>query len=64
MTIEKDKEKLLVKSSLLEADYGQNWWFVVTYNPSKPAYEKYGKTLIRTEIKSWISALKSQNKQG
>jgi ribosomal protein S24E len=56
--IEKDKEKLLVKSALLEGDYGQNWWFVVTKTETKPEYEKYGKTLTRTEIRQWIQQIK------
>ncbi len=56
--IEKDKEKLLVKSSLLEGNYGQNWWFIVTDNHSKEFYQKYGKTMARTEIPAWILEIK------
>ncbi len=58
--IEKDKEKLLVKSALLEGDYGQNWWFVTTKAETKPEYEKYGKTLARTDIRHWIGELEQK----
>lgn len=59
--IEKDKEKLLVKSSLLESDYGQNWWFIASKTKTKKDYQKYGKTLGRTEIRSWIEQIKQKN---
>ncbi len=54
----KDKTKLLVKTAVLQTDYGENWWILVTKADSKPLYEPYGKTLIRTDIPAWIKQIK------
>ncbi len=56
----KDAAKLLVKAAQLDRDFGQNWRFVVTKADTKTAYERYGKVLVRTEVKEWIGSLLPQ----
>ncbi len=60
--VEKDPNKLLFKSVDLEQKYTKNWWFVVTKNETKYQYEKFGKTLTRTQIIEWIAKIKEETK--
>lgn len=62
--VEKKKERLVVKSALLEGDYGQNWWFVVTNVLTKNQYLRYGKVLARIEVRKWIMQLKGSGGGG